>query len=285
MESLIHKKHDLIIWFQVDLMEHSSMIYALFLVCLGGVTATSLLYVVCCCCRKRNKTSGGDEESLQGILNDGNSGGKDTTSVKSHNGILGIKAPLLKTKSMMWVQFFIFIFPLPFSLPSFIPSIFFLLFFEVWKLTKQELLWHGWLSLVTSPVHLLLWWFLASSIELMTLLARFRFVVLPLLALSLLKTGKDGNALNNGKIYCVQINTLIFSFASCHPSSQWYGATRFLYVLSNNHDKTKVPLSPFNHRLICIISTATAYAHHINFYFCNTTFINFCFRHTPYVSE
>ncbi|CAL8078186.1 unnamed protein product [Orchesella dallaii] len=91
-----------------DLMEHWSMIYALFLVCLGCLTAVSLVYIVCCCCRKRNKASGGDEESLQGILNDGNSSNKDTTSVKSHNGILGIKAPLLKTKSLIvatrWVK-------------------------------------------------------------------------------------------------------------------------------------------------------------------------------------
>lgn len=83
-------------------MEHWSMIYALFLVCLGAIVSVSLLYIACCCCRKRQKASGGDEESLQGILTDANSSSnKDTTSVKSHNGILGIKAPLLKTKSLM----------------------------------------------------------------------------------------------------------------------------------------------------------------------------------------
>ncbi|CAG7833146.1 unnamed protein product [Allacma fusca] len=60
----------------------------------------SIAYIICYCCRKKRKESGGDEESLQGILADGNSSNKDTTSVKSHNGVLNIKAPLMKTKSI-----------------------------------------------------------------------------------------------------------------------------------------------------------------------------------------
>lgn len=72
--------------------------------------AMSLAYLIACCCRKKRKEGGGDEESLQGILGDGNSSSKDTASVKSHNGILSIKAPSwARTKSLgkfEWPTFF-----------------------------------------------------------------------------------------------------------------------------------------------------------------------------------
>jgi len=82
------------------LMDRKSFMLGLLLVLLGAASAMSLAYVIFYCCRKRNKGHDGDEESLQGILTDGTSSIKDTASVKSHNGILNLKAPLLKTKSL-----------------------------------------------------------------------------------------------------------------------------------------------------------------------------------------
>jgi hypothetical protein len=73
-------------------MDSSRNLLILVLLTLAAGLVMSLTYLLCYCCRKKRKEGSGDEESLQGILGDGNS--KDTASVKSSNGVLGIKAPL-----------------------------------------------------------------------------------------------------------------------------------------------------------------------------------------------
>ena len=81
-------------------MERRSVLVILVLVTILVAFAMSIAYLICYCCRKKRKDGGEDEESLQGILADGNSSTKDTNSVKSHNGVINLKAPLMKTKSM-----------------------------------------------------------------------------------------------------------------------------------------------------------------------------------------
>jgi len=86
-----------------QLMESRKLFSAFIVVVVGGL-AMSLAYFFCYCCRKRRKQHGADEESLQGILADGNSSTKDLSSVKSHNGVLNnFKIPLFKTKSLGYV--------------------------------------------------------------------------------------------------------------------------------------------------------------------------------------
>jgi len=77
-----------------------SLLVLLVLLSIALGATMSLTYLICYCCRKKRKEAGGDEESLQGILGDGNSSTKDTTSVKSHNGVLSssVKAPLIRNK-------------------------------------------------------------------------------------------------------------------------------------------------------------------------------------------
>jgi hypothetical protein len=81
-------------------MDHKGATFTLTLILLALGSAMGLAYIIYYCCKKRDKENAGDEESLQGILTDGNSSARETPTVKSHNGFLNLKVPLLKSRSL-----------------------------------------------------------------------------------------------------------------------------------------------------------------------------------------